>query len=158
MNELAGLIEEALSLRDPRQGIARAKQLVRNSLVRAEPRAAVRETEFFDHTFAPDLVILHPGGRADVERWVYLRTTSDPGELTDDLAAAGRTSRCSSVSASSEANRLPRHPSASWTRRRPNVTVSSSIRPRSPNSVTAAAVPAPPLSWLAHWWDLDAAR
>ncbi len=79
MNELAGLIEEALLLRDPREGIARAKRLVRNSLRRAEPRSEVRETEFFDHTFAPDLIILNSGGRPDSERWVYLRTTSDPG-------------------------------------------------------------------------------
>ena len=92
MNELAGQIEEALSLQDPRQGIARAKQLVRNSLVRAEPRAEVRETEFFDHTFAPDLVILHPGGRTEAERWVYLRTTIDPGTLAEDLAATRRAS------------------------------------------------------------------
>lgn len=85
MSELAALFDNALRDPDPATGIARAKQLVRTHLERTEPKAEIRETDYFDHSFAPDLVLKPRGGKSGSERWVFLRTTSDPEELADDL-------------------------------------------------------------------------
>ena len=88
MTELTELISDALCLPDPRSGITRAKQLIRNRLAQAEPRAVIHETEYFDHSFAPDLVLRQTGTPADPERWIYLRTTNEPRILTADLDLA----------------------------------------------------------------------
>jgi hypothetical protein len=85
VTQLVGLLEDALRDPDPRTGIARAKLLIRNRLQETEPKAEIRETEYFDHSFAPDLLLRPPGGGSGSERWVFLRTTSDPAELADDL-------------------------------------------------------------------------
>lgn len=92
MTELTGLINEALSLPDARSGAARAKELVRNRLVQVEPRAVIYETDYFDHSFAPDLVLRQPGVPADPERWIFLRTTNEPRVLTTDLEVAAHRS------------------------------------------------------------------
>lgn len=88
MTELAQLIDEALSSPDLRSGMAHAKRLIRNRLAKAEPRASIYETEYFDHSFAPDLVLTQPGKGRDQERWVYLRTTNEPQTLIADLEVA----------------------------------------------------------------------
>jgi len=85
MTQLAALLDEALRDPDPRSGIVRAKQLIRGRLLEAEPGAEIRETDYFDHSFAPDLLMLPRGAKPGTERWVFLRTTSDPEELADDL-------------------------------------------------------------------------
>lgn len=85
MTRLAVLLDNALRDPDPRSGIARAKQIIRGRLLETEPGAEIYETDYFDHSFAPDLLLRPRGGNAGSERWVFLRTTNDPDELADDL-------------------------------------------------------------------------
>ena len=84
MSELTTMISEALAYEDPRHVMRRTKELVRSKILEVEPRADVHETEYFDHTFAPDLV-LRRGAVLSTDRWIFLRTTNAPRELAADL-------------------------------------------------------------------------
>lgn len=85
MSDLASLVSEALFEPDPRRGIERTKDIVSSCLRRAQPGVKVYRTEYFDHSYAPDLVIRHGRRGNDDERWVYLRTSNDPDHLAEDL-------------------------------------------------------------------------
>lgn len=67
------------------------KQDAIRALVGADGTAEVHSTEYFNHTFAPDLV-LRWGKKK--ERYVYLRTTTNPAYLIED---ASRVDAASSI-------------------------------------------------------------
>ncbi|MFE7236310.1 hypothetical protein ACFVAF_38040 [Streptomyces sp. NPDC057596] len=70
---------------DPRRPIIRVKELIGNQLRRMDPRAEVIPTGFFNHTYAPDMVIRWPQVTRTPDRHVYLRTTANPAELHEDI-------------------------------------------------------------------------
>ncbi|MFE2721437.1 hypothetical protein [Kitasatospora sp. NPDC059327] len=86
MNQASQAIMAALDDTDPRQPFGRVKEIIGHQLRRMDPRAEVIATGFFNHTFAPDMVIRWPQATRTPDRHVYLRTTANPAELQDDIA------------------------------------------------------------------------
>ena len=83
-------IEHALALRSREETIIGVKQAVIDELERVDSRVSVRSTDYFRHTYAPDL-ILKWGDQVDrAERWVYLRSKTSAGDLDRDLLTVGR--------------------------------------------------------------------
>jgi hypothetical protein len=69
---------------DAATNVDTVKTRVINTIVAADPGVRVKKTDYFNHAFVPDLLLSWPGDK--VERQVYLKTSSDPGNLRDDLA------------------------------------------------------------------------
>ncbi|TDC63481.1 hypothetical protein E1258_10535 [Micromonospora sp. KC207] len=59
------------------------KTLVGDRLAGADPASEVRFTEYFNHTFAPDMVLSWP--RENRERLVFLRPSNNPRWISDEL-------------------------------------------------------------------------
>ncbi|MFT3832538.1 MAG: hypothetical protein QM711_04350 [Micropruina sp.] len=81
MNGLEQLVEDALLDRDPRQSEHRVKETVASALAAFDPSAKLTLTSYFNHTYAPDMVM--SWGRA--ERPVFLRFTDNVPELGRDI-------------------------------------------------------------------------
>lgn len=86
---LATAIRDALNLERPVDRVEATKLAVSEHLSAFDRTATIRHTEYFNHTFAPDMVMSWKRGRR--ERLVYLRPTSDPAWIADDLRAFGHT-------------------------------------------------------------------
>ena len=69
---------------DPARNIASIKDAVINQLRASDEGVAIEKTEYFNHTYAPDLVLHWGAGRMD--RRVYLRTNSNPAYLLQDVS------------------------------------------------------------------------
>ncbi|HEY0260902.1 MAG TPA: hypothetical protein VGC18_13745 [Lacisediminihabitans sp.] len=76
-------ITTAMLSGDARQNVESIKAEVISTLTDADPDVRIRKTDYFNHTFAPDLLLSWPKER--VERQVYLRTTGDANYLLEDL-------------------------------------------------------------------------
>ncbi|MGW0485010.1 hypothetical protein [Nonomuraea sp. NPDC003214] len=76
-------LRHALEFDSPDQRIDSLKTSVSNFLHSGDPSVRIRKTEYFNHTFAPDLVLGWPGEKR--ERLVFLRTNPNPGWLAEDL-------------------------------------------------------------------------
>ena len=66
-------------------------ELVANALARLDPHVEIKRTEYFGHTFVPDLVLKWNGEDVPYERYVHLRfsVTSEPfGRDLDMLGGA----------------------------------------------------------------------
>jgi len=74
-------VEDALLDRDMRESEHRVKETVADALSTFDPSASVRVTSYFNHTFAPDMVL--SWGKA--ERSVFLRFTDNLHELSEDI-------------------------------------------------------------------------
>lgn len=85
VNTVEQSIAHALDDPDDRSMVARVKETVAGHLRRMDPHATVTPTEFFNHTHVPDLILQWPDQPRTPRRYIYLRTTSDPFELEDDL-------------------------------------------------------------------------
>ncbi|MEU3457852.1 hypothetical protein ABZ671_30315 [Micromonospora sp. NPDC006766] len=86
MNGSIGVaLSRALDYNTPDSRIDYLKTTVSNFLHAGDPSMQVRKTEFFNHTFAPDLVLTWP--KEGRERLVFLRTNPDPRWLASDLRA-----------------------------------------------------------------------
>ncbi|MEU8437295.1 hypothetical protein AB0F18_31240 [Streptomyces sp. NPDC029216] len=85
MNETSQAIMAALDETEQSQPFARVKEIVGHQLRRMDPRAEVITTGFFNHTYAPDMVIRWPQAARTTDRYVYLRTTANPAELREDI-------------------------------------------------------------------------
>ena len=72
-----------LSEDDPEQNIASIKNAVIAQLQASDDRVEVETTEYFNHTYAPDLILRWNTGRPD--RRVYLRTNTNPVYLLEDV-------------------------------------------------------------------------
>jgi hypothetical protein len=68
-------IRDALAEKNQRQSISRVHELVANSVKEFDPRAEVATTGYFNHSWAPDLVISWPHDRpaSSPERPLFLR-------------------------------------------------------------------------------------
>ncbi|WP_406084989.1 hypothetical protein [Streptomyces virginiae] len=64
--------------------MSRIKDVVARELEETDSRAVVKKTDFFNHTFAPDLVLCWPG---ENERYVFLKSDTRPDVLRDDVNA-----------------------------------------------------------------------
>jgi len=70
----------ALDIENPRNSVATVKSVVISQFEALDTRVKIKSTDYFNHTFAPDLVLSWPWDRMP-ERYVYLR-------FNDDLATS----------------------------------------------------------------------
>ncbi|MFF3671999.1 hypothetical protein [Microtetraspora malaysiensis] len=83
IGEFGAALRHALEFDSPDRRIDSLKTSVSNVLHSGDPTARIRKTEFFNHTFAPDLVLTWPDEKR--ERLVFLRTNPNPEWLAADL-------------------------------------------------------------------------
>lgn len=81
MNGLEQRVEAALLDRNPRESEHRVKETVAAALSTFDPSATLKVTSYFNHTWAPDMLLTW--GR--VERPVFLRFTDNLPELEEDI-------------------------------------------------------------------------
>ncbi|MGB3412609.1 MAG: hypothetical protein WBA45_15605 [Microthrixaceae bacterium] len=79
-------IVSGLELDSASKGINVIKQAVTHALVDSDSTVTIRWTDYFNHAFAPDMVLSWPDGSIK-ERLAYLRLTDRPDELAEDLSA-----------------------------------------------------------------------
>ncbi|MFB7719220.1 tetratricopeptide repeat protein [Nocardia sp. NPDC056100] len=84
-------LNEALRIADGAASIERVKDIVSDALLAADPSARVMRTEYFNHTYIPDLVVEWPSRGTNSLRRVYLRPTQDPGQIDIDIKERGST-------------------------------------------------------------------
>jgi hypothetical protein len=87
---MAPEINSALDHPDPRQAVERVKDVVQRRLLDVYPTARIVRTDFFNHTYVPDLLMTWSSGAHRSERRVYLRASGDPGLLASDVQLLGR--------------------------------------------------------------------
>ncbi len=75
----------ALGIESPRNSVAAVKDLVIKEFEALDSRTKCKSTEYFNHTFAPDLVLSWPNDATVNDRYVYLRFNDDIAYLTDGL-------------------------------------------------------------------------
>ncbi|MFK4149998.1 hypothetical protein [Streptomyces sp. NPDC004065] len=83
-SEYASAVHAALEEPDPRNAVHRIKSIVADELANTDSRATVKKTDFFNHSFAPDLVLSWPG---ESERLVFLKSDTRPAVLREDVNA-----------------------------------------------------------------------
>ena len=72
-----------LDLDRPRENITSIKRAVTEQIQSTDKRVSCRWTDYFNHGFAPDLVLMWPEDKA--ERFVFLRTSYDAVGLHLDV-------------------------------------------------------------------------
>lgn len=75
-----------LSLDDPARNVTAIKNAVSDRLQRSDAGISIKTTDYFNHTYAPDLIIRWPDDGST--RNVFLRTTTNPEYLREDIAFA----------------------------------------------------------------------
>ncbi|MEU8005487.1 hypothetical protein AB0B66_30385 [Catellatospora sp. NPDC049111] len=83
MISLASAIRASLEFGSPEDRIVAAKDAVTRHLLAVDGRVRVRQTEYFNHSVAPDIVVTWPRERR--ERYLYLRPSTNPQWLAQDL-------------------------------------------------------------------------
>ncbi|MFG1716317.1 hypothetical protein [Micromonospora sp. NBRC 110037] len=83
--EYAGQIAQALSLEQPSDSVEGVKEAVIRELTTLDPRMVIRRTEYFNHSFIPDLVASWPGNARAGERYIYLKFNDEIDYLLDDM-------------------------------------------------------------------------
>lgn len=81
MNTLEQHVLDALLDRDPRQSEHRVKETIAHALSTFDLSATLKITTYFNHTYAPDMVL----SWGTVERPVFLRFTDNVPELREDI-------------------------------------------------------------------------
>lgn len=81
----------ASALESPRgeDAIAGVKAIVRGELERMDPDVEIRETQYFNHTFAPDFVLSWGTGKNRSQRDLFMRSSILSSTLLDDFVALG---------------------------------------------------------------------
>jgi len=69
---------------NPRDTITQIKAAAIRQFEALDGRMKIHSTEYFNHSFSPDLVLTWKAGR-EAERYVYLRSASEPEDLADDV-------------------------------------------------------------------------
>jgi hypothetical protein len=86
---LSGLISSnVLSDLNPYDTITRIKAAAIRQFEALDARMRIHSTEYFNHSFAPDLVLTW-SQRRQTERYVYMRSSSREDALTDDVLRLG---------------------------------------------------------------------
>ncbi|TJZ50313.1 hypothetical protein FCH28_23810 [Streptomyces piniterrae] len=83
-SDFSSALNAAFETPDPRDAVDRIKGVVAEELAQTDSRAVVKKTDFFNHSFAPDLVLSWPG---EDERLVFLKSDTRPDVLRDDVSA-----------------------------------------------------------------------
>lgn len=84
VTDFSSALHAAFDVPDPREAVNRIKNVVARELSQTDARAKVTKTDFFNHSFAPDIVLSWPNER---ERFVFLKSDTRPAVLRDDVAA-----------------------------------------------------------------------
>lgn len=87
MSQLTNAVREALSGYEMVAVSSDVKNLVCDELARVDPTAAIRRTDYFNHSYIPDVVMEWPDQPL---RQVFMRFVNDPHRLEDDLRRIGR--------------------------------------------------------------------
>ncbi|MGA5764847.1 hypothetical protein [Nonomuraea bangladeshensis] len=82
MNEFSAVLAD-LAADDPERNVSAIKSAVIERIREVDAKVTVESTEYFNHTFAPDLVLRWPGN--DQLRRVYLRTNNNVHYLREDV-------------------------------------------------------------------------
>ncbi|WBC10846.1 hypothetical protein [Micromonospora sp. WMMA1947] len=76
-------LDRLLDYPNPDDRVRVIKTMVGDRLTEADPASEVRFTEYFNHTFAPDMVLSWP--KENRERLVFVRPSSNPQWISDEL-------------------------------------------------------------------------
>jgi hypothetical protein len=79
-------ISSALELDRSSDSADAIKAAVTNELQSLDPRLVIVPTDYFNHSFVPDLVATWPDTADKAERYIYLKFNSDLGYLFDDIS------------------------------------------------------------------------
>jgi len=82
-------ILDGLALPDWNSSISQVKNTIRNAIRAIDQRVVIEDTEYFNHTFAPDFVLSWPGSPTNEARPVFLRLKDEVWSLLDDLSYVG---------------------------------------------------------------------
>ena len=82
MAVFADRIAIATAGEDARLNIEAIKSAVQDEVRATDPRVEITRTEYFNHTYAPDLVLNWAADKS--RRYLYIRTDSDPDRLAQD--------------------------------------------------------------------------
>lgn len=77
-------ISSALEIDSPRETVSRVKRIVIEELEKLDRGARIRSTDYFNHTYVPDLVLYWPR-ESNRERHVYLRFAESAAHLAYGL-------------------------------------------------------------------------
>ncbi|MFD3848726.1 hypothetical protein ACFWVB_22875 [Streptomyces microflavus] len=83
--DYARALRDALYDPNPNSSARRVKDLVIRELLEVDPRVEIKNTEYFNHTFSPDLVLSWPEGPAVKKRYLFLRLPDTPKYFAEDV-------------------------------------------------------------------------
>ncbi|MGW0206135.1 hypothetical protein ACWDZ8_10045 [Streptomyces sp. NPDC003233] len=83
--DYAAALRDALYDPNPESSVRRTKDLVIRELQDVDPRLDIKNTEYFNHTFSPDLVLSWPGATKRLKRYVFLRLPDSPSYFAEDV-------------------------------------------------------------------------
>lgn len=86
MSELTSAVRNALSGHDLLEVSAQVKNLVCAELASVDPTAEIKRTEYFNHTYVPDIVVEWSGA---APREVFMRFLNDSRRFEEDLRRIG---------------------------------------------------------------------
>lgn len=90
-SETEAEMRDALQIEDGFESVRRVKDIVIAVVQGADPSARVVRTDYFNHTYIPDLVVEWPARGTENLRRIYLRSTQDPEQIEIDVKTHGAT-------------------------------------------------------------------
>lgn len=84
-DRIVASVRETLNLRSPEGIISGVKEIVSDEIKKLNPEASITYTDYFNHTYVPDLVIEWSNPNGKELRPVYLRSSLRPGRAADDV-------------------------------------------------------------------------
>lgn len=82
----ADALDEAVRLPEHSDAVDRIKQAVINEIRSTDDRIKIRTTDYFNHSFVPDLVLQWP--RENEERIMFLRPDPNPNYIQEDIESS----------------------------------------------------------------------
>lgn len=86
--EFVKALQDASEHRESAERIKRIKRAVTGEIRAADPAAAVKYTDYFNHAMVPDIVLRWPGDSS--ERFVFVRPYAEAAWLSHDIATLGQ--------------------------------------------------------------------
>jgi hypothetical protein len=83
--DTAAAISEALAIESTTESASAVKRAVAHSIRAVDPAVSIETTEYFNHSFAPDLVLKWEKAPRRDERFVFLRFNEEPEWITEEL-------------------------------------------------------------------------
>jgi hypothetical protein len=88
-SDYARRIATAIDAGTPEDSVEQIKAAVADELQQIDRRARVVSTQYFNHSYSPDLVLAWPHNGAAADRPVFLRFNSDPRVVIEDMGIIG---------------------------------------------------------------------